>query len=1133
MTALWVAAQSTSGSMSGTVTDPNSAVVAGAKVTATHEPTNRQFNAVTTGAGLYVFPDLPAGPYTVTVEQTGFKKLVQSGVEVRVGIRQTLDLQLEVGSVQQSVEVTAAAPLLETVTAQRGVNLSPRLLMDLPIYTGGLRSAEAFLGYMPGVNSAAELSIDGSNGRARDVMIDGASLTIPESGGTVFNFPGFEAYQEMSLVTGTYNAEYGRLGGGLELMVSKSGTNDVHGAAFLNMRRDIWEAAGWSSNSVPGRPPGYRLKERYNEVGGAAGGPVYIPKVYDGRNKTFFFFSIAEDLRPASILLATGETLPTTLMKQGNFSQVAPIYDPSSTAVANGVATRVPFAGNLVPQSRWSGISKNILSYIPDPTSSAVTGNYQFLGSSVHSDTIWTLKLDHAITPNNRVAFFMTKENQSDNSVANLPGPLSNGLQSYQQPDNYRANHDLVIRPNLLLHTTFGFSRTQQFWNNPLQNGFASKIGLPLSGVADATPVINFETDNLTGWGMNQGKVNNGGQWNWTTEFNQGLSWIRGKHEIKMGYDIRRLRTIGDDWAGTNGFYYFSRAQTALPTALTTTGNAFASFLLGAVDQANATAQPVTGGQIRYQYYGGYVQDTWRVTPRLTLNLGLRYEVPVGWYDARGNYTSLSLSIPNPKAGGLPGALEFAGAGPGRQGTLHLYPTDFSDIGPRVGFAYRLASNTTLRGGWGIYYQTLGNGGCGCTDGFNGSFSQISNGVDAAFLWDQGGVQPPPGFKHPPVIDPSYDNFNSNIYRMGPNFGKAPRVYNYSFTIQHEVHHYLLEAAWVGMRGNGLASTVFLNQLPTSYLSLGPLLAKNINDPAVVAAGFKEPFPGFAAGWKGGATLAQALRPYPQFGTLYDANAGVGKLWYDSLQTSIQHRFGNLTLQGSYVFSKNLDLMTYRQIFTNSQVNAQDSYNIPEAKSYSPFDYTHVFNLLTAFELPFGRGKRFLSSAGRLTNLIVGGWVLSGAQQYRSGSLVQVSTPGNPLGNGALFTPLTKANVTGNPIRTGVSRTALDPNNPNVRWFNYGSNAPFTVAPAYTLGNAAFYYGDFRNPPFLNENLSIQKNFFIWESVRFQYRADMINLFNRTDFGNINGVVGSPNFGRAQGVQDGPRLITMGLRLEF
>jgi hypothetical protein len=1130
-------AQATSGSMSGTITDPNGAVVPGAKVSALHVPTGRGYEAVASDAGLYVLPNLAPGPYEVTVEQPGFKKLVRSGIEIRIGTRQDLDMSLEVGDLQQKVEIKAEAPLLELSSAERGQNISQQVLYSLPIYGGGLRSAEAFVGYMPGVNSWGETSINGSNGRSKEIFIDGASITIPESGGVNFYFPGFEAYQEMKLVTSTFNAEYGRLGGGLEMFTTKSGTNDYHASAFWNLRRDIFEAAGWSSNQVVGRASGYRTKVRLNEEGGTGGGPVWIPKVYNGKNKTFVYFTYAKDIRPVTPIITGGLTVPTTQMKSGNFSELAyGIYDPASTSGSGSNLTRQLFPGNVIPQSRFSKISSNILPQIPNPNSGGgVTSNYTLVGGSVHEDTLWTLKFDHAFTTDHRVSFFMTRRNYTDLAPSNFAGALSNGLLSGQYPEDYRVNYDWMISPTMLLHTTWGNSQTIQLWNNPEQRGWGSKFGFPgLSGKSDATPYISFSTDNLTSWGMNQGKVDGGGQFNYTHQFSQQLSWVKGKHELKFGWDIRRLQTTGDDWAGTNGSYVFSRYQTADPTRRTTTGNAFASFLLGAADSASQTTLPVVIGQIRYGYHAFFAQDNFRLTPRLTINYGVRYEVPIGWHSRDGNYSNLDITKPNAGAGGLPGAMVFAGTGAGRSGVKRFYPTDWSNLGPRVGFAYRATNHTTIRGGFGIYYQTLGNGGCGCTDGIGGApVSAISDGTNPAIYWENG-IKPAGTQKKDLRFDPTVDNFVSGVYRQGPNYGKAPRIYNWSFTIQQEYRQYLFEIAYVGNRGRGLNSTVYLNQLPVSALSLGSLLGKNILDPAVVAAGYKEPFAGFAAGWGGGATLAQALRPFPQYGTVVDVNAGVGRTWYDSLQTKVERRFGGFQMMGSYVWSKTLSLMTYRQIFSQgSNVQAQDAYNLQDAKYYSYFDIPNVLNLLTTYQLPIGRGKKFFGSASRPVNLVIGGWSVSAAQQYRAGGLIQIQTNGNPLGSGVLFSPVTKAVATGKTIRTGQSADTMDPNNPASRWFNYGADAPYVSASAYSLGSAAMYNSEFRNPWYRSENISLQKDFQFSERIQLRYRADLMNVFNRSVLGNINGTVGNANFGRPQSPMVGQRYISMGVRLEF
>ncbi len=1116
--------------MSGTVSDPNGAVIPNVKVIATHDPTQRAYESATTEVGVYVFPTLPAGPYTLTVEQPGFKKSVQTGIEVRVGLRSEMNVRLDIGNVSEKVEVRAEIPLLETNTAMRGQNVSPQLVSTLPLFSGGIRNAEAFVAYMPGVNTTGEVSINGSIGRAKEILIDGASTSIPESGGVQWYFPGIEAFQEFKLVTSSFAAEHGRLGGGLEMMVSKSGTNQLHGAAFLNLRRDIFQAAGWTSNHIVGRTPGFRAKERYNEEGGTAGGPIYIPKVYDGRNRSFFFFSYAKDIRPASLAYNTGETLATSAMRGGDFSQVSTIYDPLTTSGS----VRTPFTGNQIPVTRFSSISKNFLSYIPNTTGSGVTANYDYISTTKIDDYVYTVKIDHSITDNNRVAFFMTKRSQLSKTDQYLPGALSNGLDSTQYPDNFRGNHDLVINPTTLLHTTFGFTRERNRWDNPLQNGIASKVGFNLSGDADATPYITFATDNLTPWGMNQGKIRNGWQINKTLHFNQQLTMNRGKHEFKTGWDARWLRTDDNYSTFQNGSYIFSRVQTALPTSLSSTGNAFASFMLGATNGGTQSDTAFIGATVRYGYYAGFFQDTWRITPKLTLDYGIRYEIPIGWHSVNGDTSSFDPDLPNAGANGLPGALRFAGFGAGRSGTKRLYPTDFTDVGPRAGFAYRATSKTVVRGGFGIYYQTLGNGGCGsaaggggCTDGINGKWTQTSDGINPSFYWDASrNVPQPSGYKAPPRIDPTFANFGS-VYYQGKNFGRAPRIYNWSLTLQHEVRNWLFEVAYVGNRSRGLNSTLYMNQLATSNLALGSTLTTNY-----AKAGYAAPFSTFS-NWGNSGTVAQSLRPFPQYGDIFSANAGVGKGWYDSLQTKVERRFGDVNLMGSWVWSKTLTLMSYRQIFAQTaNVQTQDAYNVKDAKTYSVMDIPNFVNMVASYQLPFGKGKRYFGNVGRGMNMLIGDWNIAGTTQYRTGGLIQIVSATNQLAS-TLFAPIQKATPTGKTIRSNVSSRDLDPDDSSKRWFNYGADAPFTNTPAYTLGTAGIYNSHFRNPWYRQENLSISKNIPIWESVHLMYRADAFNIFNRTSFGGVNGTIGNANFGRVTNTQNSPRVITMGLRLEF
>lgn len=1094
---------------------------------ARHEATGQTFQTKSSEAGLYVLPSLAVGLYSLTVEKPGFKKVMRTNLEVRVASRLTVDIALEIGDVAQSVDVTADVPLLSTTTSEQGQIFSPKFMENLPLFTGGIRNPRTFVNFMPGVNTGAELSVSGSGGRAQEILIDGASLTIPESGGTVFNFPSAEIFGEFRLLTSTYSAEYGRFGGGVEVYVTKSGTNWIHGTAFHNMRRDIWNANSWQNNSL-GR---LRPKERFNEVGGAMGGPVAIPKVYDGRDKTFWFFTYTKDLRPASIGFPVS-TVPTARMKQGDFSELGSqlIYDPATTRTENGVPVRTPFAGNLIPLSRFSQVARNLVPLIPDPNADRLAQNYNFVNETTVDRYIWSLKFDHALTANNRFNFWMSNEEQLVGNTTNFPGPIGNGLgENTQRPFNYRVNHDWTLKPTFLMHTTVGISSTRQGWNNPEQQGWASRLGIQgVPAEADAMPRILFRGPaGLSPYGVLDGKVANGGQNNDTLMITQGFTWIRGKHEWKFGWDTRFLRTEGFDYAGANGRYFFNRLQTAVPNSTAGSGHEFASLLLGQVEEADNTVLPVLFPVIHYRYTSGYIQDNWKVSRRLTLNLGLRYEVPINWHASDGDYSSVDLRAANPGAGGRPGALVFAGRGAGRTGQKYFWPTDYSNIGPRAGFAYQLASKTVLRGGFGIYYQTLGNGGCGCREGFANSNAVAPRGFDPAFNWDNP-IPVSGGYRPPPVLDPSWGNFK-NVDFMGPTFGQAPRIWNWSFNIQHEVRNFLFDIAYVGNRGYGLNSTVQLNQLPTDLLGLGSLLTRNINSPEAQAAGIAAPFAGF-----GSRNVNQALRPFPQYLNVLSRNAGVGRTWYDSLQAKIERRYGNFQLMGAYTFSKSLGLAHFRQIFSQlGQVAAQDSYNIDDSKSYLPFDQTHVLNILTSYDLPFGRGKRFLGTANRVVDTFAGGWTISGIQKYNSGNLIQVVTPGNPLG-GQIFALNTKAMRNNAPIRTDFSRTSLDPNNPAARWFNA---AAFSAAPSFSLGNAAYYYGDFRQPPVFTENVSIAKRTVLVPNERnpviLTYRADAFNLFNRTNFGGIVGAIGNTNFGRPTGPQQVPRLITMGLRLEF
>lgn len=1120
-------AQVATGSVAGTVVDPAGAGIPAVRIVATNVASGARVEATSSDAGLYVFPSLPPAVYTISAEKAGFKRLTRTEVEVRIAQRIDMNLQLELGDVQQTITVTAEIPLLETSTSERGANISTKFMDNLPLFSGGIRNPRTFVSYMPGVTAnAGEQSVSGSGGRAQEVLMDGASALNVESS-AVFNFPSAEMFAEFKMLGSNYSAEYGRVGGGIEIYVSKSGSNWFHGAGFHNMRRDIWNANAWARNSSTNPATNFRPKERFNETGGSIGGPVILPKVYDGRDKTFFFFTYTKDLRPATLGFPV-LTVPTALMKQGVFTEagVPAIYDPATTA-GN---TRSPFPNGTIPQSRFSRNSRNIVPLIPDPDVARLAGNYNFVNTSQFKRDIWSLKFDHAFSPTNRVAYFFSNEVQSDFSVQNFAGPLGNGLDNFQKPYNHRINHDVNLSPAMVMHTTYGYSITRQSWDNSAQKGAGSRLGFNLTGDSDATPRIMFTGPaGLSPYGHADSKVANGSQVNRQHWISQGYSWLRGKHEFKFGGAWRRFTTLGEDLANTNGRYTFNRTQTMLP-GTTNTGHEFASMLLGGVDQAQNVVPPVLFDTTVYYDTSVYFQDNWRVNSRLTLNLGVRYEVPIGWHMPGGNgYSHVDINVPNPGAAGRPGALVFSGVGPGRTGVKRFYPTDFSNIGPRLGAAFRIGPKTVLRGGWAIYYQGLSSGGCGCRAGFSGSNSLISDGLNPVINWD-GGIPIQQGYRPPPIIDPTIVNYQ-NVQYQGPTAGQAGRIQNWSINIQHEFKNFLFDIAYQGNRGTRLNSTMGLNALPTSLLSLGSLLQQRIDSPAAAAANILPPFTGF----RSNLSVAQSLRPFPHYLDVSSLFAGFGTSWYDALQVKFERRFGGFQLMSNYTWSKSLSYGHFRQVFGQGGLAApQDFNNVRDAKSHIPFDIPHVLNILSTYDMPFGKGKRWLTSMNPVGNALVSGWTIAGAQNYRKGGLIQLVTPGNPLGPGVLFAPQTKANFGTGPIRTGIDRTTLDPNDPSTRWFN---PTAFAAAPQFTLGTAAFFHNDFRQPAVFSENLSIVKRTTLWQNERnpvvLIYRADGFNIFNRTNFGGVVGTVGNANFGRPTGAQLNPRIITMGLRLEF
>jgi hypothetical protein len=1141
-------AQISTGSLSGTVTDPGGLVVAGAKITATHVPTSRNYETVTSVAGLYVFPNLDVGPYTVTVEQAGFKKLTHSGVVILISNRTVLDLRLEIGEISQTLEVTGEAPQLQTATTEIGSNFAPKLFTDAPIYAGGFRNPETFVNYQAGVvyGAGAEGGISGGARRSKEILVDGASMTNPESGGVAFNgLPTIEQLGEFKVINNTFAAEYGRTGGGIESFVTSSGGSQFHGSVFDYHTSSALSANSWANNVNGTRKPKYHG----NEYGAAVGGPVWIPKLYNqAKDKTFFFFTFGGFRRTDSS--ARFLTVPTLRQREGCFDEpgLRTIFDRE---------TEAQFPGNCIPQSRFSSVSRNILPLIPQPTNSGLQNNFLGVTTVRAKQDSWSIKIDQRINDRHMVNGWYSSQELSSLVNGPLPTPLFGGNSindSANRPKFVRFNYNWIVNPTTNLQVTYGLTRLRQYFDNDsVGQGWPQKLGLRgvSEGDTNAFPVVRFTDGRYQNYADTNGPKTKGTQFNFTDHVSANLSMVRGKFSWKFGGERRWLRTTGiklstggfDD-AGVQGDFSFATTQTASRTASGTTGDSFASFLLGLVSNASRTFN-ASASSANFGYHGWYGQTDWKVRPNLTLNLGLRYEVPIPRSTSPNAFTSFDPNLINP-ASGLKGALSYLGDCQGCVPGSRFGEIDYSSIGPRLGMAWSANDKTVVRVGYGIHYSA-GNGLTGgfcirCQNGYSTSAGLSSpDGFNPALRWDNGFV-PSPTFQTPPIISPSAGNAADDIWYISPDSGKAPRFQNWSLSIQRELPwKFVAEAAYIGNRGTRLsANHMPLNHLDPKFFSLGALLTQRIDSPAVVAAGFTPPYPNFIRDWGNSATLGRALRPYPHInGPVNNEYNPIGSSWYDSMQLKLDRRFSSVTMQANYTWSKSLTNASGSQTSgdtTNRNpkaVNPFDPRVLEIEKSLQYNSVPHIFNIVAAWDLPFGKGQRWLNNS--VVDRFAGGWTISFAGQYANGALVLLNAPYTyPQGAGNFLYGRKKVNLTGQPIRTGVSRRDLDPRNNSIRWLNPGL---FSIPGTYDLGTAPNYLNELREPNIYTDNMGFIKRTRITETVNFEIRGEFINVFNRTNFG-IGGLPVRPNvldprFGAANGPRTGARAGQIVAKINF
>lgn len=1126
-------AQGNLGGVNGTVVDTSDASIPDVRITLTNTQTNATLTAFANSSGVYSFLGLQPGSYRLETEKQGFKKSVQENVSVLTANITNLDILLSVGSVNESITVSSANVFLQTSSPEVSTVLERRAMLDLPIQVGGTgattaasgrRQPENFIFLTPGVSGIPwSKNINGSPDFSQDVLYDGISGQLAVTPGFLAQTsPPYEAVEEFKVQNSLFPAEYGR-GFGVINFTLRSGSNQFHGGLFEFFRNDKLDARPFF---IPVRP-----RVRFNEFGGSFGGPVVIPKVYNGKDRTFFNFNYT-GLRNQPAPSGAFVSLPTDAFKSGDFSgfrdaagAMIPVFDPATTTPEG---TRTPFAGNLIPASRFSTVAKNVMPLIPKPDFPGYFNNYLNRTANPVKDYSWSIKADQILTTNQRLSVALWRSSTMTPSYSPLGPSTPIGFWGFNPVTGLglRTSHDYTIRPNLLHHFGFGYTASNPIRRRDVRRGndIYKLPGLP----ADSPGFPVFNVANLYGdlaLGNSNQQPNDPSQ-NRNFAFIDNVTWIKGRHQLKAGVDFRFFHF--DNFAGTvngglSGAFAFNPLSTADLSSASAAqqGNGWASLLLGQVFSAQRLI-PAPLRQMRNQYYAWHVEDVFKVNRKLTFTLGLRYEVPTVVSELNSRQSRLNLDLANPAAGGRPGALEFLAPG------SLLTPTFTKAFGPRLGIAYSLNDKTVIRAGFGIFYSPTNATSVGRQSGlfsngysFTQNFPQVTTGRVPALILDNG----VPAFTGSlPIKDPSLMN-GGVIEFMNPGAGKPGYMSSWTFNIQRELPgQILLDLGFIGQKGSALpAGLENLNQVDFKYLGLGNNLNADINSAAARAAGVGLPYPGFTG------SVSQALRPYPQYTGIRNLYQPIGWSTYNALQMRLQKRYSSgVSFLAAYTLSKSIVSGGGYTGLGDDAAGALplDTANRKIEKRIAAFDTPHNLVLSWSYELPFGKGKRLLSSASRAADLALGGWQVNGIQRYVSGTPIGVGGGGViPLFNGG-----NRPNrVLGTAARTNVSRGDFDPARDRYLDINaFSQPAPFT------LGNAPAVLPNVRNFGLFNEDFSILKDFRLHEAHRLQFRAEFFNIFNRVVFGGPLTNINAPaTFGRIGGQANSPRNIQLGLKYDF
>ena len=1162
-------AQTTNGSIQGTVTDPSGATVGGATVTGRNLDTGLTQQTTTTDAGIYSLPNLPPGRYSVTVEAPNMKKYSREGVTVATGSTVSLDIPMQLGAVSDTVTVTADAPQLQTATSDIGATVQSSLVANLPLeVVGTIRNPVQFIelvpgfvgdvGNNPGSNQSDDFKVNGGQEGGTDILVDGVSISLVSPNTQWNKGISSDAVQEFKVLQSNFSPEYGESGDGIVSLTMKSGTNQLHGSAYEYLRNTVLDANSWKNNLQGSK----RNLDRQNDFGVTLGGPVYIPKLYNGRNKSFFFFAY-EGFRFQNGGNGT-RSLPNEDFRGGNFAALCTegftggicnntshqLYDPTTHAAIPGdVLTNDP---SFTP----SVVMTNVFGLLP-PTDGSLTNNVADRSVSTTTANLFDVRVDHSFSEKHRISGGFDYDNTKTGGISDL-GPIF-GSTTPQNTRYARVTDNYIFTPVLVNQFLFGFSRRfRKEGSNSLGLGYPEKIGL--TGVSNTTfPCIKFIGSPY------QEQLNNCGASNFADnvyQINDSVSWIKGKHNFKFGGEVRMLQFNVRRLTQSSGEFDFKAVQTSSTgDALGIGGDPVASSLFGLVDTTTLNYGSFSG--VRYKDFSFYAQDTFKVTPRLTLNYGLRYDVDLPASEAFNRFSAVDPKLPNPGAGNILGAYTYFGSGTGRNGRTRPQDTYKKAFGPRLGFAYSINDKTVLRGGYGIFYQPLKEGSFADQDGLgffnrqtvdinNGGPTQIDNGVTHIF--------PPFG-----PLTPEAQNNQNGVILVPANSGRPGDIQTWNLDVQRQLMKNLsLSVAYVGSKGTHLpALNIIPNQVNPSFLSLGSELTMNSSClaantcPNAIAAGLQLPYPTFTG------NINQLLRPFPQYGDFNQEDNSfspdrTGNSTYHAMQLQLDKRFAQgLSFLVSYTISKNITDADSAGpgvsgfIGTNSFIG-QNSYDRKAEKAVSQLDTPQSLVASFFYELPVGHGKRYLSQGG-VVDRVLGGWYVSGVASYHSGLPTEVysncgSTAADVLFAGCHFTGLGRVNVV-----PGVPQTNKSHFNP----FTTPFWNPAAFVAIDTLPNPLVFGNEGRSLPHArtfgakNEDFTLGKKTHLYgEKGTIDFRASFFNVFNRHIFQapggfapNLNTPFTPAGTGSCSGplacgfgaVTDtsGPRIIQFGLRIEY